>query len=125
MSRAGGGHDARLGQMCPQRVDRLCSLTNQKVAGPLSHRRRHFPGLSVQFHEGELGGAVPSRAFSMPCQAMDGDEEVKFAFSRLNLSNINVEVAERVGLELLLRGLVAVNLGEARDVMALQTTVQR
>jgi hypothetical protein len=43
----------------------------------------------VQFHEGELGGAV------------DGDKQVKFAFSRLNLSNINVEVAERVGLELL------------------------
>ena len=32
----------------------------------------HFPGLSVQFHESKLGDAVPSRAFSMPCQAMDG-----------------------------------------------------
>ena len=61
----------------------------------------------------------------MPCQATDGDEQVKFTFSRLNLSNINVEVAERVGLERLLRGLVAVNLGEARDVMALKTAVQR
>jgi|GEM_PF-2945232 len=45
--------------------------------------------------------------------------------SGMNLSNINVEVTERVSLELLLRGLVAVNLWEARDVMALQTTVQR
>ncbi len=25
--------------MCPQRVDRLRALTNQKVAGPVSHRR--------------------------------------------------------------------------------------
>lgn len=53
-------------------------------------RSSHFPGLLVQFHEGELGGAV------------DGDEQVKFAFSRLNLSNISVELAERVGLERLL-----------------------
>ena len=54
----------------------------------------HFPGLLVQFHEGELGGAVPSRAFSMPCQATDGDEKVELAFRRLNLSNINVEVTD-------------------------------
>ena len=81
----------------------------------VSQERRsgHFPGLLVQFHEGELGGAV------------DGDEQVKFTFSRLNLSNINVEVAERVGLERLLRGRVALELGEARDVVALQTPVQR
>jgi len=72
-----------------------------------------FPGLSVQFNESELGGAVPSRAFSMPCQATDGDEEIQLAFSRLNLSNINVEVAEWVGLELLLRRLVIANLREA------------
>ena len=73
----------------------------------------HFPGLLVQFDIGELGGAV------------DGHEEIQFAFSRLNLSNINVEVAERVGLELLLGGLVALDLGEAPDVVALQTAVQR
>ena len=45
----------------------------------------HFPGLLVQFHESKLGGAV------------DGNEEIQLACSRLNLSNINVNVAQRVG----------------------------
>lgn len=72
----------------------------------------HFPGLLVQLHESELGGAV------------NGNEQVKFAFSRLNLSNINVEVAERVGLELLLHRLVAINVGEAADIVSLKAAVQ-
>ena len=50
-------------------------------------RRGHFPGLLVQFDIDKLGGAV------------DGDEQVKLAFRRLNLGNINVEVAERVAFE--------------------------
>ena len=108
----GGEHDVEpVGHGCDQ-------VAQERGSG-------HFPGLLVQFHEGELGGAVPSRAFSMPCQATDGDEQVKFTFRRLNLSDINVEVAERVGLERLLGGLVALDLGEARDVVALQTAVQR
>ena len=49
-----------------------------------------FSGLLVQFDESELGGAVPSRAFSMPCRATDGDEEIQLALSRLNLCDINV-----------------------------------
>jgi len=67
----------------------------------------------VQCHESELGGPV------------DGNEEIQLAFSRLNLSNINVEVAERVGFELRPRRFVALDLGETRDVMALQAAVQR
>ena len=73
----------------------------------------HLPGLLVQLDVSEPGGAV------------DADEKIQFAFRRLNLGNINVEVAERVGLELRLGGLVALDLGEARDVVALQTAVQR
>ena len=73
----------------------------------------HFPGLRVQLDVSEPGGAV------------DGNEQVKLAFSSLNLGNINAEVAERVGFELLLDGLVTPDLGQATDVMALQTAVQR
>ena len=40
MRRTGGGNDALLGQVCAQRVDRLRALTNQKVPGPVGHRRR-------------------------------------------------------------------------------------
>ena len=72
-----------------------------------------FPGLLVQLDVSEPGGAV------------DGHEEIQFAFSRLNLSNINVEVAQRIGLELLLGGLVAIDFGQSADVVALQTAVQR
>ena len=39
MRRTGRRDDAQFGQMGAQGVDRLCSLTNQKVAGPVSHRR--------------------------------------------------------------------------------------
>ena len=73
----------------------------------MRQRGGHFPGLLVQLDLSELGGAV------------DGHEKIQFAFRRLNLSNINVEVAERVGLELLLRGLVAFDLGQAADVVPL------
>ena len=72
-----------------------------------------FPGLLVQFDVSEPGGAV------------DADEKIQFAFCGLNLSNINVEVAQRIGLERLLGGRVALDLGEARDVVALQAAVQR
>ena len=73
----------------------------------------HFPGLQVQRDVSEFRGAV------------DGHEEIQFAFSRLNLGNINMEVTERVGLELLLGGRVATDLWQATDVVALQTPVQR
>ena len=66
----------------------------------------------MQFHESELGGAI------------NCDEEIQLALSRLNLSNINVKVAERVGLELLLRRLVAIDLGQSADIVPLQTAVQ-
>jgi hypothetical protein len=72
----------------------------------------HLPGLLVQFNESELGSAV------------DGDEEIQLALSRLNLRDINMEVAERVGSELLLCGLVAIDLGQSADVVPLQTAMQ-
>lgn len=61
----------------------------------------------------------------MPCQATCGDEEIQLAFSRLNLSNINVKVAERVGPEFPLRRLVAIDLEQSADVVPLQTAVER
>ena len=106
----------------PIMIGELDAIVGQNDVEPVRHGRDqvtqegcggHLPGLLVQFHESELGGAVNS------------DEEIQLAFSRLNLSNINVKVAEWVGLELLLRRLVAIDLGQSADVMALQTAVQR
>jgi hypothetical protein len=67
----------------------------------------------MQFDEGELGGAV------------DRDEEMELACGGLDFGNVDVEVADRVGFELFLRGLVALNIRQATDPMALQAAVQR
>ena len=64
--------------------------------------------LLVQLDEGELGCAV------------DSDEQVKLAGLRPDLGDVDVEVADRVALELALVGLVAVDLRQAADAMALR-----
>jgi hypothetical protein len=46
-----------------------------------------------QLHEGELAGAI------------DSDIEVELAFSGLDLSEIDVEIADRISLELFFEGL--------------------
>jgi hypothetical protein len=55
----------------------------------------------VQLGKGELGGPV------------DGDEEVEPAFGGVHLGNVDVEVADRIGLELALAQLVAFDIGQA------------
>lgn len=50
----------------------------------------HLAGLLVQFRIGELGGPV------------DGYEEVELAFGRAHFGDVDVEIADRVALELLL-----------------------
>jgi hypothetical protein len=71
------------------------AIVRQNNVGPVGHggdevaqegSGNHLPGLRMQFDISKLRCPV------------DGDEQVKFAFGRLNLSNINVEVAERAGL---------------------------
>ena len=63
----------------------------------------------MQLNLSELGGAV------------DGHEQLEPAFSCLNLSNINMEVAWRIGFNLLFYRLVAIDFRQTADVMALQT----
>lgn len=70
-------------------------------------------GAFDQLDEGELAGAV------------DGNEEVELAFGGLHLGDVDVEVSDGIGLEGLLGGLVAFDLGQARDTVALQAAVQR
>ena len=71
----------------------------------------HLTGCGMELGEGEFGGAV------------DGHEEGEFALGRLHAGDIDVEVADRVALEPLLDGLVAFDIGETRDAMALKTAV--
>lgn len=55
--------------------------------------------LSHQLHEGELAGAI------------DRDIEVELAFGGLELGDIDVEIADRISLELFLRRLAALGSG--------------
>jgi hypothetical protein len=53
-----------------------------------------------------------------------GHEEVQLAFLGADLGDVDVEVAERTALEGLLRGLIALDLGQSADAVALEATVQ-
>jgi hypothetical protein len=63
-------------------------------------------------HEGKFAGAV------------NGDIEVELALGGLNLGDVDMKIADRIGLEFSLPRLVAFNLREAADPMPLQTAMQ-
>ena len=78
-------------------------------------------GFLVQFDEGELGGSV------------DGDQQVKLSLGGVDLGDVaeirricrrDVEIAERVGLELAFGGDGALDLGQPGDAVALEAAVQ-
>lgn len=75
--------------------------------------RDSLGGLLVHLDEGELGGPV------------DGDEEVKLALLGAHLRDIDMEVADRVRLELLAPGPVAIHVRQPGDAVPLQATMQR
>lgn len=69
-----------------------------------------FGGSAIYASEDQLGCAV------------DSDIQVRFAFLMAQFGNVDVEVADLVGFELL--RLLAVGLGQLTDPMALQAAVQ-
>ena len=56
---------------------------------------------------------------------MDGDEQAELAFLGAYLGDGDVEVADRVSLELEFLGLVTADIGQPHYAMALQAAVQR
>jgi hypothetical protein len=66
----------------------------------------------VQLSEGELARAV------------DGDEQGEASLFRVHLGDVDVEVADRVGLEAGALGLVAFGVRQPGDAVALQAAVQ-
>lgn len=81
---------------------------NSGDQGDQEGRGRQPASALHQPHEGE---------FSRP---INGDEQVQIAFSGLNIGDIYVEEADRVGLELFLRLLVARDRGLSADPVPLQ-----
>jgi hypothetical protein len=67
----------------------------------------------MQLGKGELAGAI------------NGHKQVEPPFFRVHLSDVDMEVADPVSLELLLGGLVTSHLGQAADPVPLQATIQR
>ena len=66
-----------------------------------------------ELNEGELAGTI------------DRDIQIKFAFGGPDLGDIDVEIADWIGPELALGFLVAGDLGQPADAVALQASVQR
>jgi hypothetical protein len=69
-------------------------------------------GLLVQLDEGELRGSV------------DGDEHVQLALLGSHFRDIDMEVPDRIALELPLCRLVTLDIGQSADAVALQTAMQ-
>ena len=74
--------------------------------------RRSPPGLLDQLHDGEFARAI------------NGDIEIELALGGLDLGDIDVEIADRIGLEPLLGGLVALDLRQPRDAVTRQAAMQ-
>lgn len=56
--------------------------------------------------------------------AIDGDEHVELALFGANFGNVDMEIADRIGFELLADGLVAFDVGKFGDAVPLEATMQ-
>ena len=70
-------------------------------------------GLVDELSDRELGSSI------------DGDEEIELALRGLHFGDVDGEEADRIGLELPPRLLIAFHLGQSADAVALQTAMQR
>ena len=65
-----------------------------------------------EFNHGELRGSV------------DGNEQVELAFGGSDFGQVDVEEADRIGVELLPPGLVTLDIGQTADAVTFQTPMQ-
>jgi hypothetical protein len=72
----------------------------------------HLADFGIELSEGELGRAV------------NRYKEIQPAFGGLHLGDVNVEVADRVGLELLLRLFVTFDVGKPAGTVTAQAAMQ-
>jgi hypothetical protein len=69
-------------------------------------------GLVHQLDEGELAGPI------------NGNKKIALSLLGLHFGNVDVEVADRLGLECLLGGLVTADLRQTAAAVTLQATIQ-
>ena len=87
-------------------------LSVSNLDPPRGPRDLHI-GLVDELSDRELGSSI------------DGDEEIELALRGLHFGDVDVEEADRIGLELPPRLFVAFHLGQSADAVALQTALQR
>ncbi len=75
--------------------------------------RNPLRGLFVHLDEGELRGSV------------DGDQEIELTLFGTHLGDIDMEVADRIDLELLAPGTITVPIGKSGDAVPFEAAVQR
>ncbi len=97
-----GEVDAIVGEHCVYLVRHCGDEMAKEVASDPGR------GLLVHLDEGELRGTV------------DGYQQVESAFFGPDLGNVDVEIADRIALELTPGGRIALDHGQLRDAMALQ-----
>jgi hypothetical protein len=64
-------------------------------------------------------------SYSLATANLGGDEQIELSLRRLNFSDVDVEEADRIALELLPRRLVAFDLGQSADPVVLEAAMQR
>ena len=101
-----GELDAVVGQHCVDAIRNRGNHLFQKGCGSA------HVGAFDQLHERELGSAV------------DGHEEIELAFRGAHLGQIDVEIADRIALELYPPGLVSFHLGQTADAMPFLTPMK-
>ena len=107
---------AALRQVCE--LDAVVGQHDTDVIGDGLHlgvekgRGSNGVGAVHELNEGKLRGPV------------EADEEVEFVSVGVDFGNISMEEADRIAPELLLRWLVALDLRQAADAVALQTAMQ-
>ena len=75
-------------------------------------------------HGGRPVGLVVQLGKSELRRAIDRYEQVELSLFGAHLGDVDMKEADRIGLELLLRPLVALDVRKARDVMALEQSMQ-
>lgn len=71
--------------------------------------------------------AAPARAvrYSKLAGSIDGEEKMQLAFGYSHFCNVDVEVADGIGLDLLLWALVAIDVWQSFNAISLKTAMQR
>lgn len=104
-----------------QRMTELAAVIGQKCMDLVrnnpdeaaqEHRGNGSVGCMVQLRIGELAGAV------------DGDEQIEFAFFRVHFGDVEMEVSNGIFLKRLPRGFLGLDIRQAADAMALIATMQ-